>query len=66
MSNPASQEIKQDLSNLIANQIHSAISTKTFFDWYNSGDWDKFISGDENAPSYFEIIEQIKKLFKLE
>ena len=48
-----------------ANQIHDALMSMKFYNWYTTGNWDKYISSDEEAPSHFEIIKQIKELFKI-
>ena len=56
---------KEDLSQLIAEQIHTAIMAKKFYHWYNNGKWDLYISGHPDASSYDEIIRDIKDLFKL-
>jgi hypothetical protein len=50
----------------VVQQIHSTLSSRAFFNWYNSGNWDRYISGDPEAPSYFEIVDEIKSLFKIE
>lgn len=56
---------KEDVSQLIAEQIHTAIMSKMFYRWYTSGKWDLYISGHPDASSYDEIIQDIKDLFKL-
>ena len=50
---------------LIAEQILSALSKRDFATWFATGDWDSYISADEDAPSREEILNQIKNLFKL-
>jgi uncharacterized membrane protein len=50
--------------NDLAKKIENGLSRQTFYDWYND-DYEKFISGDENAKSEEEIIEDIKRLFNL-
>jgi len=67
MLSTESQKVKakEDVATLIAEQIHTAIMSKKFYHWFNSGKWDLYISGYPEAPSYFDIIEDIKDLFKL-
>lgn len=56
---------KEDVSKLIAEQIHTAIMSNKFYRWYTSGKWDLYISGHPDAVSYSEIVDDIKDLFKL-
>jgi len=49
----------------LVSQILNAIRSQKFFDWYNTGNWDKYISGDDDAPSYPDIVKDIKSLFKI-
>ena len=48
----------------MAEIILSTLQRQKFADFY-SGDFDKFISGDSEAKSKQEILEQIVKLFQL-
>lgn len=50
---------------LIAQQIFEALQKRDFGSWFATGDWDAFISADEDAPSESQILNQIKNLFKL-
>jgi|LauGreDrversion4_2_1035121.scaffolds.fasta_scaffold3644886_2 hypothetical protein len=59
------EKVKEDVSQIVAEQIHTAIMSKMFYRWYTSGKWDLYISGHPDACSYDEIIEDIKDLFKL-
>lgn len=59
------EKVKEDVSQIVAEQIHTAIMSNKFYNWYSSGKWDLYISGHPDACSYFEIIEDIKDLFKL-
>jgi hypothetical protein len=59
------EKVKEDVSQIVAEQIHTAIMSKMFYRWYTSGKWDLYISGHPDASSYDEIIQDIKDLFKL-
>jgi hypothetical protein len=49
----------------LAEKILMALERQRFANWYNNGDFDKFISGDLDALSREEILEQIIFLFRL-
>lgn len=48
----------------VVNEVETMLSKQPFYDWYNT-DYEKFISGDEDAKSKEEILEDIKKLLNL-
>lgn len=61
-----STELKESVANLIAEQIHNGLLKQSFFDWYNTGEWDTYLAenfGDEEVKKV--ILKQIKSLFKL-
>ena len=57
---------KEALNEIILN----ALETQKFADWYNNGNFDKWISGDGNlitgTPSKEQIEKDIERLFNLD
>lgn len=51
--------------NEIAEKIFQTLMAQKFTNWYSSGDFDKFIHGDEGAKSKTEILQDIIRLFHL-
>lgn len=46
-------------------RIRTALTTSQFADWYNSGNFDQWISEDDDAPEDEVIDEDIARMFKL-
>lgn len=49
----------------IAEMILSTLERQKFTDFYNTGDFDRYIRGEEDAKSRDEILEEIVKLFRI-
>ena len=50
----------------LAEKILNTLERQWFADWYNTGNFDKYISGDLPPVSKEQIIADVKKMFKLE
>ena len=46
-------------------KIFQGLQRQKFADWYNTGDFDKWLSGDDGAKTDAEIKEDIDRLFNL-
>lgn len=49
----------------IAEKIYQTLSGSAFEDWYNTGEFDRHITGEIPTPNKAEILAQIVKLFHL-
>lgn len=49
----------------IEEKILATLESQKFADWYNTGNFDKYISGDAPTITKEEILAEIKKLFRL-
>lgn len=58
--------LKQAMAEMIAEQIHEAISTQYFYEWFNTGNWDAYITNSFDEPNAKQqILKEIKEIFKL-
>lgn len=55
------REVLVQKENELIDHIRGIMEKQKFNDWYNKGDWDRYISGD--GVSKEEITEQIRKMF---
>lgn len=46
-------------------QIRDALESQRFFDWYTK-DFDSYLVGDTNCKTKEQILEDIRRIFRLE
>jgi hypothetical protein len=55
----------EEITNKNAMEILNALEGRRFADWYNTGKFNAYISGELPQVTKEEIIEDIKRLFRL-
>ncbi len=57
--------LSQDQIDRVTFKILLGLQSQRFADWYNKGNFDAYISSDDNAPTVETIKSDIQRLFTL-